>query len=58
MIAPHRLAGAPFNTQREMSAAFETLSPVRNPYIAPPGCVTMTSGLDALPALTAAMTPA
>jgi hypothetical protein len=32
-------------------------SPERNEYIAPPGWVTMTSGLEELPGRTAAITP-
>jgi hypothetical protein len=53
MALRHRLCGAPLSTQVRIIADLPARSPLRNEYITPPGCVTSTSGLDALRGVTA-----
>jgi hypothetical protein len=56
-LLAQRLCGAPFNTHVRIIVAFAVRSPLRNEYIRPPGCVTMTSALEALRGFTAVITP-
>ncbi len=55
-LRTYRLAGAPLTTQARIVLDFVARSPVKNPYIEPPGCVARTNALDALPGRTAAIT--
>ena len=55
--AVYRLAGAPsVTTHWLIIAAFAALSPLKKRYMLPLDRVTITSGLEALPALTAFIT--